>query len=66
VTQYCHNSDNGVAVGDTVNRGDVIGTSGQTGNALGQDASEAHVHFEVQVNGERVDPANWLNSATEP
>jgi len=66
VTVYSHNSDNGVAVGDTVGRGDVIGTAGQTGNASGQPESESHVHFEVQVNGQRVDPATWLNSATEP
>lgn len=66
VTVYSHNSDNGVAVGDTVERGEVIGTAGQTGNAAGQPESESHVHFEVQVNGERVDPATWLNSATEP
>ena len=65
VTVYSHNSDNGVSVGDKVQRGDVIGTSGQTGNAAGQPASEAHVHFEVQVNGQRVDPATWLNSATQ-
>lgn len=66
VTVYSHNSDNGVSVGDTVQRGEVIGTAGQTGNAAGQPASESHVHFEVQVNGQRVDPATWLNSATEP
>ncbi len=65
VTVYSHNSENGVSVGDTVQRGDVIGTSGQTGNAAGQPASESHVHFEVQVNGQRVDPATWLNSATQ-
>lgn len=66
VTVYAHNTDNNVDVGDKVNRGDVIATAGQTGNAAGQPASESHVHFEVIVNGQRVDPANWLNSAVTP
>jgi RHS repeat-associated protein len=66
VTLYAHNSDNGVSVGDTVKQGDVIGSVGQTGNAAGQPASEEHLHFGVYVNGQAVDPANWLNSATNP
>ena len=35
----------------------------QSGNAAELDPSEAHVHFEVEENGRRVDPATWLNSA---
>ena len=66
VTLYGHNSDNAVSVGDTVQQGQVIGTLGQTGNAAGQPDSESHVHFEVHVNGELVNPATWLNSATNP
>ena len=66
VTLYAHNTQNGVSVGDTVNQGAVIGTVGQTGNAAGQPTSEEHVHFGVYVNGQAVDPANWLNSATKP
>ena len=66
VTLYAHNSENGVSVGDFVNQGDVIGSVGQTGNAAGQPASEEHLHFGVLVNGTFVDPANWLDSATNP
>lgn len=66
VTLYGHNSENSVSVGDTVKQGQVIGTLGQTGNAAGQPATESHVHFEVHVNGQLVNPATWLNSATNP
>jgi murein DD-endopeptidase MepM/ murein hydrolase activator NlpD len=63
ITRYAHNQDNMVRVGDKVKQGDVIATLGQTGNASELDPSEAHVHFEVEQNGQRVDPATWLNSA---
>jgi len=65
-TVYSHNSRNDVSAGDTVKQGDTIGTVGQTGNASGQPSSESHVHFEVQINGQRVDPATWLNSTVAP
>jgi murein DD-endopeptidase MepM/ murein hydrolase activator NlpD len=38
-----------------VERGDPIGEMGSTGNSSGP-----HVHFEVRVNGERVDPQGYL------
>ncbi|MCI0556829.1 MAG: M23 family metallopeptidase, partial [Anaerolineae bacterium] len=46
-------------------------TVGQTGNASGQPATEAHVHFEVRVNGIPRNPATYLNvpcnwSITQP
>jgi RHS repeat-associated protein len=62
VTLYGHNSANEVGVGDDVLQGQVIGTLGQTGNAAGQPASESHVHFEVHIDGELVNPSAWLNS----
>lgn len=54
--------ENDVAVGDKVAQGDTIGVLGQTGNAAGQPADEAHVHFEVKIGGSLVDPAVFLNS----
>jgi len=54
---YCHQSTQDVAVGETVAAGDVIGAIGMTGNTTGP-----HLHLEVRVNGEPVDPAVALAS----
>lgn len=52
-TLYGHMSDyqKGLADGDTVKRGDVIGYVGSTGSSTGN-----HVHYEFKVNGEPQDP----------
>src|SRR5262249_12378797 len=50
-TLYGHNSRFAAAVGDRVRAGDVIAYAGATGVATGP-----HVHFEVRVNGQPVDP----------
>ncbi|UVJ40415.1 M23 family metallopeptidase [Arthrobacter sp. CJ23] len=54
-TTYNHLSSFTVQMGQTVNRGDVVALSGTTGASTG-----CHLHFEVQVNGEVVDPMGWL------
>ncbi|WP_309081231.1 M23 family metallopeptidase [Zhihengliuella sp.] len=54
-TTYNHNSSLKVAVGQKVDRGDVVSLSGTTGNSTG-----CHLHFEVLVDGTAVDPAGWL------
>lgn len=54
-TLYAHNSSISVSVGDHVSRGQVIAHSGSTGNSTGP-----HCHFEVRVNGSRVNPNNYL------
>ena len=54
-TLYAHNSKLLVGVGDTVTKGQAIAYSGSTGNSTGP-----HCHFEVRVNGVRVNPENYL------
>lgn len=54
-TLYAHNSKLLVGVGDSVTKGQAIAYSGSTGNSTGP-----HCHFEVRVNGVRVNPENYL------
>ncbi|HHW12314.1 MAG TPA: M23 family metallopeptidase [Firmicutes bacterium] len=54
-TKYAHNTENLVRVGDEVRRGQPIAKVGKTGNATGN-----HLHFELVINGERVDPLLYL------
>ena len=52
---YNHASGYGVGVGQRVARGQVLGYSGNTGWS-----TACHLHFTVLVNGQPVDPMNWL------
>lgn len=50
-TLYAHMSSRAVSEGQLVTQGQTIGYVGNTGNSKGN-----HLHFEVRVNGQRVDP----------
>ena len=54
-TVYAHQSSLAVDEGQQVDAGDVIGYVGSTGLATGP-----HLHFEVRLSGNPVDPASYL------
>lgn len=54
-TRYAHMSSIGVKTGQTVKAGQSVGAVGSTGQSTG-----AHLHLEVRVREEPVDPLPWL------
>ena len=56
-TRYGHMSAINVEVGQTVEARDIIGRVGSTGRSTG-----SHLHYEVRVDGEPVDPMRFLNA----
>ena len=54
-TYYGHCSSLYVSTGDTVEAGDTIAAVGSTGNSTGN-----HLHFEIRVDGEVVNPQNYI------
>ena len=61
VTRYGHNLENIVHVGETVKKGQVISKMGTSGRSTGP-----HVHFEVIVNGQTVNPRKYINATDAP
>ena len=55
MTRYGHASKVLVTKGQTVKRGQVIALMGSTGRSTGP-----HVHYEIHVNGEKVNPVSYL------
>jgi len=54
-TYYAHLSKVPVSVGQSVSAGSTIGLSGSTGNSTGP-----HVHYEVRLNKEQINPAPFM------
>ena len=54
-TLYAHGSEILVQVGDEVNAGDEVLKVGSTGYSTGP-----HAHFEIRINGQTVDPLDYL------
>ncbi len=57
-TFYCHCSEILVREGESTQQGDVIALVGSTGYSTGP-----HLHFEIRMNGERIDPLPLLENA---
>jgi murein DD-endopeptidase MepM/ murein hydrolase activator NlpD len=55
ISRYAHNSSVFVAEGEWVEAGQIISTIGTTGQTTGP-----HLHFELLVNGQAVDPLEYL------
>jgi len=55
VSRYAHCSGYAVNQGQVVSKGQTIGYVGTTGNSTGN-----HLHFEIQINGQFVNPLNYL------
>lgn len=59
-TLYAHCNTLIAGAGSTVEKGQIIALSGNTGNSTGP-----HLHFEVHINGNRVDPAKYIGIFAE-
>ena len=60
-TLYAHLNDIKVRKGQRVNRGDVIGTVGNTGTS-----TAPHLHYEVIKNGKKINPINFFYNDLSP
>jgi murein DD-endopeptidase MepM/ murein hydrolase activator NlpD len=60
-TRYGHMSRLNVAAGQQVRKGDIIGFVGTTGHSTGP-----HVHYEVRIGGQPVNPVPYMQASDVP
>ena len=60
----CSDIPEKTSAGKQVNCGEIFATSGDT--ALLEVAEESHLHYELYLNGEAVDPCQYIEFPTEP
>ena len=60
-TRYAHLSKFNVKVGQKVKRGEIIGFVGSTGKSTAN-----HLHYEVEKNGQKVNPVHYYHSDLSP
>ena len=56
-TAYCHNSELVVAVGQRVERGQLVARSGNTGRSTGP-----HLHYQLELAARPMDPLKFRTS----
>lgn len=67
VTTYQNLSDDlcpGIEEGTRVKKGEIFASAGNT--ALAEVAEESHVHFELSINGTKVDPETYITFSATP
>ncbi len=66
VVKYWHLTDVFVKNGSYVEAGQIIGTSGITGNASDKECAGPHLHYQIEQNGVEKDPKDFIYAIINP